>query len=117
MRLIAVIAFAVLTLAASPRTAAAGEEPTSESELLAAYCIGVFSAETRSQSFLAPSCLTNEADNDCLARNADIDLERHRIDRTLRRLQGSLAAEGIVTPPRYLALAKYLVATSCWDGN
>lgn len=117
MRLIAAIAVAALTMAASPRTAAAGEEPIDDSELLAAYCIGVFAAETRSQSFLPPACLTNEADSACSARNAEIDRERLRVDRTLRRLQGSLAAEGIVAPQRYIALAKYLVATSCWEGN
>ena len=66
---------------------------------------------------LPPACLTNEADSACSARNAEIDLERLRVDRTLRRLQGSLAAEGIVAPQRYIALAKYLVATSCWEGN
>lgn len=117
MRLMAAIALAAATLIGNPQAAAAGDEPIYDSELLAAYCIGVFGADQTSlASFVVPSCLTDEAANDCSARIADIDHERHRVDRTLRRLQDSLAARGIVTPQRYLALAKYLVATSCWDG-
>ena len=42
--------------------------------------------------------------------------DRQHVDDTLRRLQDSLATRGIVAPERYMALAKYLVATSCWDG-
>ena len=37
---------------------------------------------------------------------AEIDLDRHRVDVTLRRLQDSLAMRGIVAPERYMALAK-----------
>jgi hypothetical protein len=49
-------------------------------------------------------------------RIADIGQERQHVDQTLHRLQDSLAARGIVARERYLALAKYLVATSCWEG-
>ena len=70
----------------------------------------------RSNAFPAPACLADERTDDCLARIADIGQERQRVDQTLSRLQGSLAAHGIVAPHRYMALAKYLVATSCWEG-
>ena len=116
MRLIAAIAVAVTTLAGCPKTSAA-QEPTYDSELLAAYCVGVFGADQASLKSLAvPACLTNEPADQCFARIADIDQERHRVDLTLRRLQNGLAMRGIVAPERYMALAKYLVATSCWEG-
>lgn len=116
MRLISAIALIVAALAGSPETSA-GDEPTTDSELLAAYCIGVFGADQTSlKSLLVPACLTNESATECSARIAAIDQERHRVDGTLRRLQDAMAMRGIVAPDRYLALAKYLVATSCWDG-
>jgi hypothetical protein len=116
VRLISAIALTVAALAGSPETSA-GDEPTTDSELLAAYCIGVFGADQTSlKSILVPACLTNESAPECSARIADIDQERHRFDGTLRRLQDAMAMQGIVAPDRYLALAKYLVATSCWDG-
>jgi len=117
MRLIAAIALAAATWIGPPGPSAAGEEPSTDSELLVAYCIGVFGADpARSNAFRAPACLANEPTDDCLARIADIDQERQRVDHTLRGLQDSLAAHGIVAPQRYMALAKYLVATSCWEG-
>ena len=117
MRLIAAIALTAAAFAGSPRTSA-GDEPTADSELLAAYCIGVFGADQASlKAMIVPSCLANEAAPDCAARIAEIDRDRHRVDYTLRRLQDSFATRGIVAPDRYLALAKYLVATSCWDGQ
>jgi hypothetical protein len=117
MRLMAAIALAAATWIGPPAPSAAGEEPSTDSELLVAYCIGVFGADpARSNTFQAPACLTNERTDDCLVRIADIDQERQRVDHSLRRLQDSLAARGIVAPQRYMALAKYLVATSCWEG-
>jgi hypothetical protein len=117
MRLIAAIALAAATWIGPPGPSAAGEEPSTDSELLVAYCVGVFGADpARSNAFPAPACLADERTDDCLARIADIDRERQRVDHTLSRLQESLAARGIVAPHRYMALAKYLVATSCWEG-
>jgi hypothetical protein len=117
LRLIAVIALTAAALAGNPGTSA-GDEPTEDSELLAAYCIGVFGADQASlKALLVPACLTNEPAPECAARIAEIDRDRHRVDYTLRRLQDSFATHGIVAPERYLALAKYLVATSCWDGQ
>jgi hypothetical protein len=116
VRLIAAIALTAAALAGSPETSA-GDEPTSDNELHTAYCIGVFGADQTSlKSILVPTCLTNESAHACSARLADIDQERHRVDYTLRRLQDAMAMRGIVAPDRYLALAKYLVATSCWEG-
>ena len=96
MRLMAAIALAAATWIGPPAPTA-GEEPSTNSELLVAYCVGVFGA-------------------DPARSNADIDQERQRVDHTLSRFQDSLAARGIVAPQRYLTLAKYLVATSCWEG-
>jgi hypothetical protein len=117
MRLMAAVALAAATWIGPPAPSAAGEEPSTDSEVLVAYCVGVFGADAAgSNAFQAPVCLANERTDDCLVRIADIDRERQRVDGTLRRLQDSLAARGIVAPPRYMALAKYLVATSCWEG-
>jgi hypothetical protein len=117
MRLIAAIALAAATWIGPPPSSLAGDEPSTNSELLVADCVGVFAADlARSNAFQAPACLANERTDDCLARIADIDQQRQRVDHTLHRLQGSLAERGIVAPQRYLALAKYLVATSCWEG-
>jgi hypothetical protein len=117
MRLMAAIALAAATWIGPPAPSAAGEEPSTDSELLVAYCIGVFGADpARSNAFPAPACLASERTDECLVRIADIDQERQRVDHTLSRLQSSLAARGIVAPHRYMALAKYLVATSCWEG-
>ena len=44
LRLIAAIALTAAALAGNPGTSA-GDEPTADSELLAAYCIGVFGAD------------------------------------------------------------------------
>jgi len=116
VRLIAAIALAAAAFVGSPG-ASTGQEPTYDSELLAAYCIGVFGADqARSPSFMAPACLTNEPTDECLVRIADIGQERRRVDDSLRRLQASLATRGILAPDRYMTLAKYLVATSCWEG-
>ena len=116
LRLITAIALTAAAYAGNPGTSA-GDEPTSDSELLAAYCIGVFGADQASlKSLLVPACLANEPAHECSARLAGIDLDRRRVDDTLRRLQDSLATRGVVAPGRYMALAKYLVATSCWDG-
>jgi hypothetical protein len=116
MRFMAAIALAAATWIGPPAPTA-GDEPSTNSELLVAYCVGVFGADpARSNAFPAPACLADERTDDCLARIADIGQERQRVDQTLSRLQGSLAARGIVAPHRYMALAKYLVATSCWEG-
>jgi ribosomal protein S1 len=65
---------------------------------------------------LVPACLTNEPGDECSARIADINQERHRMDLTLRRVQDSLATQGIVVSERYTMSAKYLVAATCWEG-
>ncbi|MGZ5908996.1 MAG: hypothetical protein ACXWLB_03915 [Reyranella sp.] len=109
------IALAAATWIGPPAPSAVGEEPSTDSELLVAYCVGVFGADP-GPSFRAPACLANERTDDCLVRIADIGQERQRVDHTLRRLQDSLATRGIVARDRYMALAKYLVATSCWEG-
>jgi hypothetical protein len=109
------IALAAATWIGPPAPSAAGEEPSTDSELLVAYCVGVFGADP-ARSFQATACLANERTDDCLARIAEIGEERQHVDHTLRRLQNSLAARGIVARERYMALAKYLVATSCWEG-
>jgi hypothetical protein len=109
------IALTAATWIGPPAPSAAGEEPSTDSELLVAYCIGVFGADP-AHSFQAPACLANERTDDCLARIAEIGEERRHVDHTLRRIQNSLAARGIVARERYMALAKYLVATSCWEG-
>ena len=115
MRLMTAIALAAATWIGPPAPSAVGEEPSTDSELLVAYCVGVFGADP-ARSFQAPACLANERTDDCLARIAEIGEERQHVDHTLRRLQNSLAARGIVARERYMALAKYLVATSCWEG-
>ena len=116
MRLIAAIALTAAAFAGNPGTSA-GDEPTSDSELLAAYCIGVFGADQASlKSRFVPACRADEPAHECSARLTEIALDRHHVDDTLRRLQDSMAMRGIVAPDRYMALAKYLVATSCWDG-
>ena len=116
LRLIAAIALTAAVFAGNPGTSA-GDEPTTDSELLAAYCIGVFGADQASlKSRLVPACLANEPAHECSARLSGIERDRQRVDHTLRQLQDSLATRGIVAPDRYMALAKYLVATSCWDG-
>ena len=115
MRLMTAIALTAATWIGPPAPSAAGEEPSTDSELLVAYCIGVFGADP-AHSFQAPACLANERTDDCLARIAEIGEERQHVDHTLRQLQNSLAARGIVARERYMALAKYLVATSCWEG-
>ena len=116
MRFMAAIALAA-AIWIGPPAPTAGDEPSTNSELLVASCVGVFGADpARSNAFPAPACLADERTDDCLARIADIGQERQRVDQTLSRLQGSLAARGIVAPHRYMALAKYLVATSCWEG-
>jgi hypothetical protein len=63
------------------------------------------------------ACLTNEPPEECSARNADVDRERQRFDLNLRQLQESLATQGVIVPDRYSMLAKYLAATSCWEGQ
>ena len=117
MRLMTAVALAAATWIGPPAPSAAGEEPSTDSELLVAYCVGVFGADpAHSNAFPAPACLANDRTDDCLVRIADIGQERQHVDQTLHRFQDSLAARGIVARERYLALAKYLVATSCWEG-
>jgi hypothetical protein len=72
--------------------------------------------QTSLKSLFVPACLTNEPADECSARIADIDQERHHVDLALRRLQDALATRGIIAPQRYTMLAKYLVAASCWEG-
>ena len=116
MRLIAPVALAATTLAGTWGTSVL-EEQAHDKELFVAYCIGVFGADQTSlKSLLVPACLTNEPADECSARITDIDQERHRMDLTLRRVQDSLAARGIIASERYTMTAKYLVATSCWEG-
>jgi hypothetical protein len=115
MRLMTAIALTAATWIGPPAPSAAGEEPSTDSELLVAYCVGVFGADP-AHSFQAPACLANERTADCLVRIAEIGEERQHVDHTLRQFQNSLAARGIVARERYMALAKYLVATSCWEG-
>jgi hypothetical protein len=115
MRLIAPVALAAAALAGIWGTSAL-EEQAHDKELFVAYCIGVFGADQTSlKSLLVPACLTNEPSDECSARIADIDQERHRMDLTLRRVQDSLATRGIVVSERYTMTAKYLVAATCWE--
>lgn len=94
------------------------EEQAHDRELFAAYCMGVFGPDQSSlNSPSMPACLTNEPADECSEQIADIDQERQRVDLNLRRLQESLATQGVVVPDRYSMLAKYLVATSCWEGQ
>jgi hypothetical protein len=80
--------------------------------------VGVFGPDQSSlNSPSMPACLTNETADECSERIADIDQERRRVDLNLRRVQESLAAQGVIVPDRYSMLAKYLVATSCWEGQ
>jgi len=109
-------ALAVAAAGAGSRETLAVEEQAHDSEHFAAYCIGVFGADQTSlKSRFVPTCLTNEAADECSARIA-IDQKRHHVDLTLRGLQDSLARRGIIAPERYTRLAKYLVAASCWEG-
>src|ERR1700716_344059 len=71
MRLMTAIELAAATWIGPPARSAAGEEPSTDSELLVAYCIGVFGADP-AHSFQAPACLANERTDDCLARIAEI---------------------------------------------
>ena len=92
------------------------EEQAHSRELFAAYCIGVFGPDQSGLNWpLAPACLTNEPADQCSARTADIQQERHRVDFDLKRLQEILATHGAIAPERHITLAKYLVATSCWE--
>jgi hypothetical protein len=116
MRLIVLIALAATTLVGIWGTSAVGEH-AHDSEVFAAYCIGVFGADqTGLKSPFVPACMANEPADECSARIAEIDQERHHVDLTLRGLQGSLARQGIIAPERYTRLARYLVAASCWEG-
>ena len=92
------------------------EEQAHSRELFAAYCIGVFGPDQSGLNWpLTPACLTNEPADQCSARTGDIQQERHRVDRDLKRLQEILATYGVIAPERHIMLAKYLVATSCWE--
>jgi hypothetical protein len=94
------------------------EEQAHDRKLFAAYCMGVFGPHQSSlNSPSMPACLTNEPADECLERIADIDQERQRVDLNLRRLQESLARQGVIMPDRYSMLTKYLVATSCLEGQ
>jgi hypothetical protein len=116
MNLIATTAFATAILAGIVGNSAL-EEQAHDRELFAAYCAGVFGpGQTSLKSPLVLACLTNEPAEQCSSRIADIDQERHHVDLTLRGLQDSLATRGIIAPERYTMLARYLVATSCWEG-
>ena len=80
--------------------------------------MGVFGpAQSSLKSPSMPACLTNETADECSARVADIDRERQRVDLNLRQLQESLATQGIIVSDHFTMLAKYLVATSCWEGQ
>ena len=117
MKLMAAIGLAVAALAGHLGTSAIREQ-ANERELLAADCIAVFGADQASlASRLVPACLIEEAPDDCAARLAGIEQERHHVDGALHRFQGSLARQGVVAPERYLMLARYLVATSCSEGH
>jgi hypothetical protein len=114
---VALGALAVAAAGAGSRGTLAVEEQAHDSELFAAYCIGVFGADQTSlKSRFVPTCLTNEPADECSARIADIDQERQRVDLALRRIQDFLATRGIIAHERYTMLAKYLVAASCWEG-
>ena len=114
---VALCALAVAAAGGGSRGTLAVEEQAHDSELFAAYCIGVFGADQTSlKSLFVPACLTNEPADECSARIADIDQERHHVDLALRRLQDALATRGIIAHERYTMLAKYMVAASCWEG-
>ncbi len=118
MKLIAPIALVVVTTAAGVWGTSALEEQAHDRELFATYCMGVFGPDQTSlKSPSMPACLTNEPADECSERIADIDQERQRVDLSLRRLQEFLATQGVIVPDRYTMLAKYLVATSCWEGQ
>ena len=86
MRLMTAIAIVAATWIGPPAPSATGEEPSTDSELLVAYCVGVFGADP-AHSFQAPACLAEERTDECLVRIADIGRERQRVDRTLHQLQ------------------------------
>ena len=118
MKLIAPIALVVVTTAAGVWGTSALEEQAHDRELFAAYCMGVFGPDQSSPNPPSmPACLTDEPADKCSERIADIDQERQRVDLNLRRLQESSATQGVIVPDRYSMLAKYLVATSCWEGQ
>jgi hypothetical protein len=95
----ALCARAVAAAGAGSRETLAVEERAYDSEHFAAYCIGVFGADQTSlKSRFVPTCLTNEAADECSARIADIDQKRHHVDLALRGLQDSLARRGIIAP-------------------
>ena len=115
---VALCALAVAVTGAGSWGTPAIEEQTHDSELFAAYCMGVFGPDQASlKSLVVPACLTNESADECSARIAAIGQERQRVDLALRRIQDYLATRGIITHERYTMLAKYLVATSCWGGQ
>jgi hypothetical protein len=118
MNLIAPLALVVVATAAGVWCTSALEEQAHDRELFAAYCMGVFGPDQSSlKSPLMPACLTNERADVCSERIADIDQERQHVDLSLRQLQDSLAKQGVIVPDQYTMLAKYLVATSCWEGQ
>jgi hypothetical protein len=117
MKLIATVALVVVAAAAGVWGTSALEEQAHDRELFAAYCMGVFGpVQSSLKSPSIPVCLTNEPADVCSERIADIHQERQRVDLNLRQLQDSLAAQGVIVPDHYTMLAKYLVATSCWEG-
>ena len=118
MKLIATIALVIVAAAAGVWGTSALEEQAHDRELFAAYCMGVFGPDQSTlKSPSMPACLTNEPADECSARIADIDQERQRVDLNLRQLQESLATRGVIVSDHYTMLAKYLVATSCWEGQ
>jgi hypothetical protein len=113
----AAVVLAVVAAAAAVWGTSALEEQAHDRELFAAYCMGVFGpVQSSLKSPSVPACLTNEPADECSARIADVDRERQRVDLKLRQLQESLATQGVIVPDHYTMLAKYLVATSCWEG-
>ena len=118
MKLIATITLVVVAAAAGVWGTSALEEQAHDRELFAAYCMGVFGPDQSTlKSPSMPACLTNEPGDVCSERIADIDQERQRVDLNLRQLQESLATQGVIVHDHYTMLAKYLVATSCWEGQ
>jgi hypothetical protein len=118
MKLIAPIALVVVATSAGVWGTSALEEQAHDRELFAAYCMGVFGPnQSGLKSPSMPACLTNEPSYECSERIAGVDLERQRVDLNLRQLQESLATQDVIVPDRYSMLAKYLVATSCWEGQ
>jgi hypothetical protein len=117
MNLVSTAALGAAILAGIVGTVAVKEQ-AHDSEIFAAYCMGVFGPDqTTLKSPSTPACLTNEPTDECTERIADIEQERQRVDLNLRQLQESLATQGVIVPDRYTMLAKYLVATSCWEGQ